>query len=88
MDLLIPVAWCCFILLNYAITLVSIYLLITQWFSAVACLVVTFYYLTTQCHAGYSGLQQIDGHDSYSVEQKDSKRDRTSANLDVDTIYQ
>jgi hypothetical protein len=81
-------AWCCFILLNYAITLVSIYLLIALWIFAAVCLVVTFYYLTTPGHAGYSGLQQIDGHDSYSVEQKDRKRDRTSANLDVDTIYQ
>jgi hypothetical protein len=86
MDLLIPVAWCCFILLNYAITLVSIYLLIALWIFAAVCLV-AFYYLTAPGHAGYSGLQQIDGHDAYSVEQKDSKRDRTSANLEVDTIY-
>ena len=79
MDLIIPVAWCCFILLNYAITLVSIYLLIALWVIA-AVAMFAFYYLNSPQHK-QSPYQNIDSHAHIS------KKERGSANLEVDSIY-
>ena len=82
MDLIIPVAWCCFILLNYAVTLVSIYFLIALWIVGVVGMVLFYYWNTSlsTSHAYTNITGDVD-------EEKVSRGHRITANEDMTVIY-
>ena len=79
MDLVIPVTWCSFILLNYSLTLVSIYLLIAIWVIGVL-VMIAFFFTSSQPHA-YKGIASGDRKSLSRVRCMTANKD------DIATIY-
>ncbi|CAE7607420.1 unnamed protein product [Symbiodinium microadriaticum] len=86
MDLIIPVAWCCFILLNYAVTLVSIYFLIALWIVSVAAMVAFYYWNTSK--PAYVGLNSHSAQiTSKTTSSTNDKPFRISVTDDMANLY-
>jgi hypothetical protein len=81
MDLVIPVAWCCFILLNYAISLVSPYFLLALYIFAVLVLLVFFRFPSTS-----QTRSNVDNHPS-NTSKSPSSRFRSSLGFEFKDTF-